>query len=306
MHTIMAIDESKYTTLQHFLLNLLSLLTIIPLAPYMNRYIPPIVAGGLHVDMFVAVLLAFFFTRLLSWIFKPLIIPAFVLVCSILCFNYFTDNYSFDNVLNDYKGMVQGNWGAKNSKQLDILSLYPHRVESYRDKTVRGIRDKVNYKDSLVRNFSVAHSLTDFDEYFPKYGKVSRYLALFHYINRNFKYVPDTRRDEYFATPQETIQNGLGGDCDDHSILMASCLQAIGARCRIVLIQGHAYPELYCGNREDFEVIKQAIVTLFPQPPVKEIHYHEMKGEYWINLDYTARHPGGPYMNDKVYSLIEL
>jgi hypothetical protein len=256
--------------------------------------------------MFIAVLLAFLFTRLLYWIFKPLIIPAFVLVSSILCFNYFTDNYSFDNVLNDYKGMVQGNWGAKNSKQLDILSLYPHRVESYRDKTVRGIRDKVNYKDSLVRNFSVAHSLTDFDEYFPKYGKVSRYLALFHYINRNFKYVPDTRRDEYFATPQETIQNGLGGDCDDHSILMASCLQAIGARCRIVLIQGHAYPELYCGSREDFEVIKQAIVTLFPQPPIKEIHYHEMKGEYWINLDYTAHHPGGPYMNDKVYSLIEL
>ncbi len=302
----MAIDESKYTTLQLFLLKLLSLLTIIPLAPYMNRYIPPIVAGGLHVDMFVAVLTAFFFTRLLSWIFKPLIIPVFILVCSILCFNYFSDNYSFYNVLNDYKGMVQGNWGAKNSKQLDILSLYPHRVESYRDKTVRGIRDKVNYKDSLVRNFSVAHSLADFDEYFPKYGKVSRYLALFHYINRNFKYVPDTRRDEYFATPQETIQNGLGGDCDDHSILMASCLQAIGARCRIVLIQGHAYPELYCGGREDFEVIKQAIVTLFPQPPVKEIHYHEMKGEYWINLDYTARHPGGPYMNDKVYSLIEL
>lgn len=306
LHTIMAIDESKYTTFQHFLLNLLSLLTIIPLAPYMNRYIPPIVAGGWHVDMFVAVLFAFFLTRLLFWIFKPLIIPAFVLVCSVLCFNYFTDNYSFDNVLNDYKGMVQGNWGAKNSKQLDILSLYPHRVESYRDKTVRGIRDKVNYKDSLVRNFSVAHSLADFDEYFPKYGKVSRYLALFHYINRHFKYVPDTRRDEYFATPQETIQNGLGGDCDDHSILMASCLQAIGARCRIVLIQGHAYPELYCGSREDFEVIKQAIVTLFPQPPVKEIHYHEMKGEYWINLDYTARHPGGPYMNDKVYSLIEL
>ncbi|HJT74036.1 MAG TPA: transglutaminase-like domain-containing protein [Chitinophaga sp.] len=256
--------------------------------------------------MLVAVLIAFLFTRLLLWIFKPLIIPAFALVLGVLCFNYFTDNYTFNNVLNDYKGMVQGNWGAKNNKQFDILSLYPRRVEPYRDKTVRGIRDKTNYKDSLVRNFSVAHSVSDFDEYFPKYGKVSRYLALFNYINRHFKYVPDTRRDEYFATPMETIQNGLGGDCDDHSILMASCLQSIGARCRIVLIQGHAYPELYCGNKEDFEIMKQAIVTLFPHPPVKEIHYHEVKGEYWINLDYTARHPGGPYMNDKVYAVIEL
>jgi hypothetical protein len=302
----MALDESKYTTVQHFLLNLLSLLTIIPLAPYLNRYLPTIVAGGWHLDMFVAVLIAFLITRAVLWIFRLLIIPVFIFLFIILGINYFSDNYSFTNVLNDYKGMVQGNWGAKNNKQLDILSLYPHRVESYRDKTVRGIKAKVNYKDSLVRNFSVEHSVKEFDEYFPKYGKVSRYLALFQYINRNFKYVPDTRRDEYFATPQETIQNGLGGDCDDHSILMASCLQSIGARCRIVLIQGHAYPELYCGNKEDFEAIKQAIITLFPHPAVKEIHYHEMKGEYWINLDYTARHPGGPYMNDKVYSLIEL
>lgn len=302
----MAIDESKYTKFQRFLLNLLSLLTIIPLAPYLNRYLPPLVLDGWNIDMFVAVLIAFLFTRLLIWLFRPLLIPAFLVVSCVLFINIFTDNYSFDNVLNDYKGMVQGNWGAKNNKQLDILSLYPRKVETYRDKTVRGIRNKVNYKDSLVRNFSVAHSLEYFDEYFPKYGKITRYLALFYYLNRHFRYVPDTHRDEYFATPMETIQNGLGGDCDDHSILMASCLQSIGARCRIVLIQGHAYPELYCGSKDDFEIIKQAIVTLFPQPPVKEIHYHEMRGEYWINLDYTARHPGGKYMNDKVYALIEL
>jgi len=302
----MALDESRYSGLQQFLLNLLSLLTVLPLAPYLNRYLPQIVAGGWHPDMMVSILIAILFTRLLLWVFKPLIVPAFMLVCGVLVFNYFTDNYTFSNVLNDYKGVVQGNWGAKDSKQLDILSLYPRRVETYRDKTVRGIREKVNYQDSIVRNFSVRHSLENFDEYFPKYGKVVRFLSLFRYINTHFKYVLDSRRDEYFATPQETISNGLGGDCDDHSILMASCLQSIGARCRIVLIQGHAYPELYCGTKEDFEAMKQAVITLFPKPPVTEIYYHELKGIYWINLDYTARHPGGRYMNDKVYALIEL
>lgn len=302
----MAIDESRYSGLQQFLLNLLSLLTVLPLAPYLNRYLPQIVAGGWHLDMMVAIILSFLFTRLLLWIFKPLIIPAFLLVCGVLVFNYFTDSYSFSNVLNDYKGVVQGNWGAKDSKQLDILSLYPRRVETYRDKTVRGIKSRVDFQDSVVRNFSVRHSLEDFDEYFPKYGRVVRFLSLFRYINTHFKYVQDTRRDEYFATARETILNGLGGDCDDHSILMAACMQSIGAQCRIVLIQGHAYPELYCGSKEDFEAMKQAIITLFPRPAVKEIYYHEMKGSYWINLDYTARHPGGPYMNDKVYALIEL
>lgn len=301
----MAIDERKYTTIQNFLLNLLSLLTLLPLAPYINRFIPPIKLGTWNIDLFLSILIAFLFTRLLLWIFKPLIIPAFVLVFGVLIINIFRNSYTFSNVLNDYKGMVQGNWGSRDNKQLDILSFYPRKVETYRDKTVRGIREKMTYKDSVVRNFAVQHSLDYFDEYFPKYGKIVRYLSVYKYIRLNFKYVNDVLRDEYFATPQETIQNGLGGDCDDHSILMASCLEAIGARCRVVLIRGHAYPELYCGNKENFELIKQAIVHLFNNPPVKEIFYHEMKGEYWINLDYSAMNPGGPYLNDKVYALIE-
>lgn len=302
----MAIDESKYSAPLKILLNVLGLLTIVMLAPYINRFIPPIVAGGWHIDLAISVIACLLLVYLLRWVFRPLIIPMFLMVCAILLINRFADRYTFSNVMNDYKGMVQGNWGAKDSKQLDILSLYPRRVESYRDKTVRGIREKINYQDSVVRNFSVKHSLDYFDEYFYKYGKITRFLSLFRYINSHFKYVLDSRRDEYFATPQETIQNGLGGDCDDHSLLMTSCMQSIGARCRIVLIKGHAYPELYCGDKNDFEIMKQAIVTLFPKPMVKEIYYHELKGEYWINLDYTARHPGGPYMNDKVYALIEL
>lgn len=302
----MAIDESKYTSAQKIGFNLLSLLTLLLLAPYINRFTPPLVANGWHIDLLAAVVVSFLIVYLLRWIFRPLIVPAVLLMTGVLLINKFTDRYTFSNVLNDYKGMVQGNLGAKDSKQLDILSLYPRRVESYRDKTVRGMREKINSQDSVVRNFSVKHSLDYYDEYFYKYGKITRFLSLFRYINSHFKYVLDSRRDEYFATPQETIQNGLGGDCDDHSILMMSCLQSIGARCRIVLVKGHAYPELYCGDRNDFEIMKQAIITLFPKPAVKEVYYHELKGEYWINLDYTARHPGGPYMNDKVYALIEL
>ncbi|NLR79149.1 transglutaminase domain-containing protein [Chitinophaga eiseniae] len=302
----MAIDESKYTSVQKIGFNLLSLLTLLLLAPYINRFTPPLVANGWHIDLLAAVVVSFLIVYLLRWIFRPLIIPVVLLMTGVLLINKFTDRYTFSNVLNDYKGMVQGNLHAKDSKQLDILSLYPRRVESYRDKTVRGMREKINSQDSVVRNFSVKHSLDYYDEYFYKYGKITRFLSLFRYINSHFKYVLDSRRDEYFATPQETIQNGLGGDCDDHSILMMSCLQSIGARCRIVLVKGHAYPELYCGDKNDFEIAKQAIITLFPKPAVKEIYYHELKGEYWINLDYTARHPGGPYMNDKVYALIEL
>lgn len=287
-------------------MNLLSVLTVLPLAPYINRFVPSIQVYDWHVDLVLSILIAVLIAFFIHWFFKPLIIPAFFVVTGIMVTNHVNGRYSYANVLNDYQGAVQGNWGTQDKKQMDILSFYPRRVETYVDRTVRGIREKVNYKDSTVRNFSVKHSLQYYDEYWPKYGKLVRYLSLYRYIRENFKYVNDSQRDEYFATPMETILNGMGGDCDDHSILMTSCLQSIGARTRIVLIRGHAYPELYCGNEDDFEVMKQAIVHLFTGRPIKELYYHEMKGEYWINLDYTARHPGGYYLNDKVYALIEL
>lgn len=135
---------------------------------------------------------------------------------------------------------------------------------------------------------------------------VTRQLSLFKHINENFNYVPDALRDEYFATPRETILNGLGGDCDDHSILMASAMMSIGAKCRLVVIEGHMYPELYVGSRDDYEVMQQAIVQLFRDVKVDKIFYHETNGEYWINLDYTAKHPGGHYLNNNVRYIINL
>lgn len=299
-------SRSRYNNTQHFLLNLLSLLTMIPLAPYINRFLPPVEIGAWNLDLILSLIISFLFTRLLLWIFKPLIIPAFVLICGVLLFNLFTRHYSFDNVYQDYKGMVLHNWVTREEKQQDLLSFSPQKVESSRSKLVNGIREKIQYKDSIVRNFSVKHSLDYFDEYLPKYGLQVRLLSLFKYINENFKYVSDAKRDEYFATPRETILNGLGGDCDDHSLLMASCLKSIGGVTRIVIIKGHAYPELFCGDKEGFEQMKSAIVHLFTNPPVEALYYHENDGQYWINLDYSAHHPGGPYLNDDVVAVIDL
>ncbi|HPH99130.1 MAG TPA: transglutaminase domain-containing protein, partial [Chitinophagaceae bacterium] len=104
---------------------------------------------------------------------------------------------------------------------------------------------------------------------------------------------------------QETILNGFGGDCDDHSILMASAMGSIGARSRIILIKGHAYPELFIGDKKAFDHFKQAVVQLFQAYTIKNIFYHAHDNEYWINLDYTEHYPGGRYMNGEVYAVIE-
>lgn len=301
----MANKLPHYSATQKVLLNITGLLVLVPLAPYINRFIPPLQVGDWNFDLIVSLVVAFGVTRLILWIFKPLIIPALALMLGLLLWNHFTKNYSFTDIFQDYKTMVRRNWVTREEKQADVLSFQPRPVESAMGKTVREIRGKMTYKDSVVRNFAIKHSLVYFDDYYTKYGEDARLLSLFKYIRYNFKYVPDPKRDEYFATPRETILNGLGGDCDDHAILMASCIRAIGGLTRIVIIKGHAYPELYCGDKKDFEEMKSAIVQLFSDPPVTQIYFHEYEGNYWINLDYSALHPGGPYLNNDVLAVVD-
>jgi transglutaminase-like putative cysteine protease len=302
----MNISETGKRHTKQLLLEIAGVLTIVPLAPFICRFIPPVMLGDWNIDLVISVIVAIVIVRLLIWLLKPLIIGVFLLLTGILIYNQYNDFYSFSDVFNDYKSLVRQNWVVREQKQYDLLSSTPTIFENNRSRTSRLVQLKVQYKDSLVRNFSVKHSLENFGEYQNKYGMLVRYLSLFKYINENFKYVPDSKRDEYYATPRETILNGFGGDCDDHSILMASCLMSIGANCRLVIIEGHMYPELYVGDKDAFDKMQQAIVQLFGDKNIEKIFYHEHDGEYWINLDYTANHPGGPYLNDKVKLLIDL
>ncbi|MDB5230584.1 MAG: transglutaminase protein [Chitinophagaceae bacterium] len=294
-----------YHTTQEILIQIAAILTVIPLAPFLTRFIPPIMVGNMNIDLFIAVLVSIVFTRLLVWLLRPMVLPAFILIVLVLVVNQFIGNYSFTNVIRDYKSIVQHNWTVREEKQTDLVSLNPGQFLST-DRTTRNVLKKIQTTDSTVRNFSVQHSLDFFDSYINKYEMLTRYLSLFKYLNKNFKYVPDSQRDEYFASAKETILNGLGGDCDDHSILMASCLMSIGAKCRIIIIEGHMYPELYVGKKDDYEVFQQAVIQLFNNFRIDKLYYHEHNGEYWVNLDYTAHHPGGPYLNNNVISIIDL
>lgn len=298
-------NQEKYAIVHKVLLIIIGILTVAPLAPLINRYIPPLVIGNWNLDLTVSILLAAGLTWVLLRLFRFLLLPAVGLFILVLVYNQFTNGYGFGQVISDYKTMVENNWGKKEQKEIDLV-VTPSFFDGPLSKTVRNLQSKVNHLDSVVRNFSVQHSLDYFDQYHLKYGNIVRQLSLFKYINSNFKYVPDSERDEYFATPRETILNGLGGDCDDHTILMVSALKAIGAHCRMILTDGHLYPELYCGDQKSFERMQQAIVYLFGNEVIDNMYYHEEKGQYWINLDYTARYPGGPYVSETAYAIIDL
>ena len=236
---------------------------------------------------------------------RPLIFPTLIILIGYLIYAQVKGTYGFDKVINDYKTLAFSNWQDKDQKSKDLLSINPALFEKPADKVTRRIKSKMQIGDSVVRNWAVKHSLLHFSEYQNRYGMLTRHLSLFKYINNNFKYVPDIHRDEYYASPLETIENGMGGDCDDHSILMASALMNVGARCRLVIIEGHMYPELFIGGRKEFDILQQAIVQLFSNEQITQLNFHEHNGEYWINLDYSARYPGGPYLNDKLRLIID-
>ena len=296
--------HDKYRGARKLLLSIIGILTVVPLAPLINRYIPPLIIGTWNLDLIVSVLIAILFTWTILRLFHFLLIPAFILFSVVLVYNQVTDGYGFKRMINDYQAMVKNNWGKKEEKEINLV-LTPSIFDGPLTKTVKSLQAKIDHKDSVLRNFAVSHSLDFFDEYVPKYGSIVRTLSLFKYINNNFKYVSDSERDEYFATPRETILNGLGGDCDDHSILMVSALKSIGAHCRMILTEGHLYPELLCGDKRDFEKMQNAILYLFGRDVSSNIYYHEQNGQYWINLDYSARYPGGPYASEKAFAIIE-
>jgi len=101
----------------------------------------------------------------------------------------------------------------------------------------------------------------------------------------------------------------LAGDCDDHSILMAACIQSIGGVPRLIHTEGHIYPEMLIGNKADLETVNFLIKkVLFPRESNgKTLHYHiNERGKIWLNLDYTAKYPGGPFMKKEVLSSLTL
>lgn len=299
------LNNKRKAVAWEFFLNLLGLLTIVPLAPMVNRVIPPILIGSFNADLLIAVTISFLFVRFVLWIFKPLIIPSFLMVGLIFLINMFTNTYTVSGIVTDYKNLVVNNWNKRSKKEKDLFLIKPSLFDSEVDKAVKGMTAKINQRDSLVRKFAVSNAVKYYTDSYRQYGNVVRILSLFRYINHNFKYVSDPLRDEYYASPMETIDAGLAGDCDDHTILMIAAMKSIGAKTRMVLSVDHVYPELYCGNKASFLKFQSAILQLYSQENLTGLYYREENGEYWLNLDYSARYPGGPYANNKAYSVVE-
>jgi len=289
-------------------------LITVPLFPFIYRLIPDFDWNGWdRVLEFVILYICVWAVLSIRWWFD---LVALGVMLTILTFGTVKGNgYGFKQLAQDYAVYQHARKHKKELAKYDYKKQNnPQPVKPLQDPLNKRIHDAADYMNPVVRNFAVQQAT---EEPFATIGEcqysddirqIVHAMSVFKTIYENWKYVDDPRGFEYNSKASETIQNrshGLfTGDCDDHAILMASCIQAVGAKARIVLSHengvGHAYPELYLGSKDNAIRTHYLVEKLFPQYRDRKFEYHiDGKGDYWLNMDYTAPYPGGKFLQNR-------
>ncbi len=226
-----------------------------------------------------------------------------ILYFILLLFGTLSGKYGFQSVFEDYRSMVYTMSEDPYPQDIIISKLLPFPNKSK-------ILDAIEYQNPRIRNFAIMATSKHFREVKGYYDihTIIQSFAVFKEINSRWNYVSDPKGRDYIAKATESLQY-LSGDCDDHSVFMAACIKSIGGTTRLIHTKGHIYPELYIGTQKDLEQINYVIKkVLFPTESKNQtLNYHiDERGDVWLNLDYTAKYPGGPFMNEEILGALTL
>lgn len=256
-----------------------------------------------NVDRIILFILILVVIQLILRAMRRITLISVILYLLFLFFGTVFGDYSFQNVFEDYRSMMYTMNDDPYPQDIIISKLLPFPNKSK-------ILDAVEYQNPKIRNFAIMAINKHFKNVkgYYDYFTVIQSFAIFKEINSRWNYVSDPKGHDYIAKATESVQY-LSGDCDDHSIFMAACIKSIGGTTRLIHTKGHIYPELLIGNKKDLEHINYAIKkVLFPKESKgKPINYHiDERGNIWLNLDYTAKYPGGPFMNEEILGALTL
>ena len=317
--------EKKSGRLSSTIVAILSFIVTLPLFILLDRVIPDL-NWFWNLDKFLLWIIIY---TIIEFIFESVKISAiivFVLAISWLTYGSFTEKYGFKEVFYDYRGLI---FSMKNSPHPEDFII--SKVMPFNNKTQ--IVNAIDYSNPDVMTFARKSATEYFNEEQKKYHKYRTLIqcfSIFKVINSNWKYVYDPKNEEYYAKASESIKT-LAGDCDDHSILMAACIKAVGGTARLIHTERHLYPELLIGSESDLEIVNYLInketfsisKTDYSSNYIVErgklrfkknaktsqqtLHYHtDERGQIWLNMDYTANYPGGKFMNDKILGVLNL
>lgn len=228
---------------------------------------------------------------------RTIIIVCIGLYCIALIYGSFSGKYGFRSVIEDYRYMIYSMNDSPNPQDVIISKLLPFPNKSR-------IIEAIEFENPRVRDFALMATTKDFKDVrgYSNYRTIIQCFAVFKEINSRWNYVSDPKGKDYIAKATESLRY-FSGDCDDHSILMAACIKSIGGTPRLIHTGGHIYPEILIGKKSDLEIINFLIkkVLFVSESKGNRIHYHiDERGQIWLNLDYTATYPGGPFMSEEI------
>jgi Ca2+/Na+ antiporter len=256
-----------------------------------------------HFDRIILFLIILALIQLLLRAMRRITLISVILYLLLLLFGTLSGRYGFQSVFEDYRSMMYTMNDDPYPQDIIISKLLPFPNKSK-------ILDAVEYQNPKVRDFAIMAINKHFKNVkgYHDYFTIVQAFAIFKEINNRWNYVSDPKGHDYIAKATESLQY-LSGDCDDHSVLMTACIKSIGGTTRLIHTKGHIYPELLIGSKKDLERINYAIKKeLFPKESKGEkIHYHiDERGNIWLNLDYTAKYPGGPFMHEEILGALTL
>lgn len=250
-----------------------------------------------HLDRILLFLTIIIGMQFLLNYFKRFIFLILVIYLITLIWGTLFKGYGFNSVYEDYRAMIFAMSANPNPQDVIVSKLLPFPNKSK-------IEAAVEYDNPKVRNFALTATTKHFRDVkgFHDYRQIIQCFAIFKEVQDRWNYVNDPKNREYIAKATESLEH-FSGDCDDHAILMAALIRAIGGTPRIIHTQAHMYPEMLIGDESNIENIIYLIqeVLFKNESKGKQIFYHiDERGNVWLNLDYTAKYPGGPFMSEEI------
>ncbi|MGL2967433.1 transglutaminase [Flavobacterium sp. XGLA_31] len=257
----------------------------------------------IHLDRIILFVIILIAIQLILRAMRRITLISVILYLIMLAYGTLSGKYGFASVFEDYRSMMYTMNDDPYPQDIIITKLLPFPNKGK-------IIDAVEYQNPKIRDFAIMaiHKHFKHIKGFDEDWTILQSFAVFKEINSRWNYVSDPKGHDYIAKASESLRY-LSGDCDDHSVFMAACIKSIGATPRLIHTKGHIYPEIYIGTKKDLERMNYVIKKiLFPEESKgKTIHYHiDERGKIWLNLDYTARYPGGPFMHEEILGALTL
>src|SRR5208283_4856458 len=169
------------------------------------------------------------------------------------------------------------------------------------------ISQAIDYLNPTVHNFALQQVQRSSSGAYT----LSQICDVWQSIYNQWVYVSDPPNFDYWTSASDSITNGLKGNCADYAILNAAVIESISGTSRVVTTCApggspcHAYAEvlLWQSSTDTQSKLQDDANYISSRYGNKNINYHittlpNGNTQYWLNLDWQANYPGGPYFKD--------